>query len=141
MKLELLEETFTNEKSGEAVPGITIIIDGDLKRVLDTITRLDPTLKSYTGIIANALVQGINKEMVKYKSDELIIFEENLYNSQNNQKFKGVRVMITGKLRNTLDSQINSERLHSYSEAVSTDFKIGLNNIINGCKGRVVKNE
>jgi len=140
MQFELLEETFTNEKSKEEIPGVTIIIDGDLKRVLDTIIKLDPSYISYTGIIANAIVKGINKASLIYTNDELTIFEEDLCNEKTTQKVKGIRIMIIGKLKALLERQISSGEFRSYSEVIGDDLKIGLNDVIAVCKNRMVQN-
>ena len=140
MQFELLEETFNTENSKEQVPGITVIIDGDLKHVLDTIVKLDSTYTSYIGIISNALVKGINKAALIYANDELIIFEEEFFNEKTNQKVKGIRIMIIGQLKALLDRQINSDGFRNYSEAIGADLKIGLNDIIAVCRSRMVQN-
>jgi hypothetical protein len=141
MQFELLEETFTNEVNKEEVPGVTVIIDGDLKRVLDAIMKLDPSYQSYTGIIANALVRGINKAALIYTNDELAIIEEDFFNEKTTQKVRGIRIMIIGQLKALLEKQISSGEFKSYSAVIGADLKTGLNDVITVCRNRMVQNE
>jgi len=140
MQFELMEETFTNEKSEEEVLGVTVIIDGDLKRVFDKIIEFNPSYKSYTGIMVDALVKGINKADLIYKNDELLIFEEEFSNQKTTQKVKGIRIMIIGQLKVLLERQIGSGGFRSYSEVIGADLRIGLNNVIAVCRNRMVQN-
>ncbi len=56
----ILNEEFENDKSGEKVQGITIIIDGKLKEVVDLLMQNNPNYKNYTEIVRDAFFQGIN---------------------------------------------------------------------------------
>jgi len=63
-KITLLNEEFENEKTGEKIQGITVIVDGKLKEVMDiliTQNRYD----IYTEIVKEALFEGINVMITK----------------------------------------------------------------------------
>jgi len=63
-KITLLNEEFENEKTGEKIQGITVIVDGKLKEVMDiliTQNRYD----NYTEIVKEALFEGINVMITK----------------------------------------------------------------------------
>lgn len=53
----MLSEEFENNKTGEKVEGITIIVDGKLKEVLDLIKIRN---NNYKEILRDALFEGIN---------------------------------------------------------------------------------
>ena len=60
-KIIMMRETFTNDKTGENVDGITIIIDGVLKQVLDKIiSENNDKYTEYTTLLQDALMKGIN---------------------------------------------------------------------------------
>lgn len=63
----ILNEEFQNGKTGEKVQGITIIIDGKLKEVLDVFMKNNPDYKSYTEIVQDAFFKGINLMIIEYK--------------------------------------------------------------------------
>ena len=50
----ILNEEFENDKTGEKVQGITIIVDGKLKEVLDLLMKNNPDYKNYTEIVRDA---------------------------------------------------------------------------------------
>lgn len=56
----ILSEEFENDKSGEKVQGITILIDGQLKEVIDLFMQNNPNYKNYTEIVRDAFLKGIN---------------------------------------------------------------------------------
>lgn len=60
-QINILEEDFQSE-TGEKVKGVTIIIDGKFKQVLDTIIKCDNNYTSYLDIISAALVKGVNRK-------------------------------------------------------------------------------
>ncbi len=62
--ITILDEEFENEKDGSKVRGITIIVDGKFKDVIDTLMVKKPEYQTYTEIIRDALFTGINK-MIK----------------------------------------------------------------------------
>ena len=56
----ILNEEFENDKTGEKVQGITIIVEGKLKEVLDLLMKNNPDYKNYTEIVRDAFFNGIN---------------------------------------------------------------------------------
>ncbi|MGO4786539.1 hypothetical protein AB4124_03715 [Paenibacillus sp. 2KB_20] len=62
-QIEIFEDEFLNEDSGKAVKGVTVVVDGDFKKTLDTILYIDKSYDGYTNLIANALARGINKSI------------------------------------------------------------------------------
>ena len=65
----ILNEEFENDISGEKVQGITIIIDGKLKEVVDLLMQNNPAYKNYTEIVRDAFFQGINSMIVEHKNN------------------------------------------------------------------------
>ncbi|SHJ56349.1 hypothetical protein SAMN05444401_3300 [Clostridium amylolyticum] len=63
----MLSEEFENDKTGEKVEGITIIVDGKLKEVLDLIKIRNKNYNNYTEILRDALFEGINNITNKSK--------------------------------------------------------------------------
>ena len=64
---EFLNEEFENDKTGEKVQGITIIVDGKLKEVLDLLMKNNPDYKNYTEIVRDAFFDGINSMIREHK--------------------------------------------------------------------------
>lgn len=65
----ILSEEFENDKSGEKVQGITIIIDGQLKEVIDLFMQNNPNYKNYTEIVRDAFLKGINSMIIENKDN------------------------------------------------------------------------
>lgn len=63
----ILNEEFENDKTGEKVQGITIIVDGKLKEVLDLLMKNNPDYKNYTEIVRDAFFYGINSMIREHK--------------------------------------------------------------------------
>ena len=63
----ILNEEFENDKTGEKVQGITIIVDGKLKEVMDLLMKNNPSYKNYTEIVRDAFFNGINSMIVECK--------------------------------------------------------------------------
>lgn len=63
----ILNEEFENDKTGEKVQGITIIVDGKLKEVVDLHMKNNPNYKNYTEIVQDAFFNGINSMIVGNK--------------------------------------------------------------------------
>ncbi len=63
----ILNEEFENDKTGEKVQGITIIVDGKLKEVLDLLMKNNPDYKNYTEIVRDAFFNGINSMIREHK--------------------------------------------------------------------------
>ena len=63
----ILNEEFENDKTGEKVQGITIIVEGKLKEVLDLLMKNNPNYKNYTEIVRDAFFYGINSMIREHK--------------------------------------------------------------------------
>ena len=63
----ILNEEFENDKTGEKVQGITIIVDGKLKEVVDLLMKNNPGYKNYTEIVRDAFFNGINSMIEESK--------------------------------------------------------------------------
>lgn len=63
----ILNEEFENDKTGEKVQGITIIVDGKLKEVLDLLMKNNPDYKNYTEIVRDAFFNGIHSMIREHK--------------------------------------------------------------------------
>ena len=63
----ILNEEFENDKTGEKVQGITIIVDGKLKEVLDLLMKNNPDYKNYSEIVRDAFFDGINSMIREHK--------------------------------------------------------------------------
>lgn len=59
--ISIISEEFENEKTGEKVEGITIIVDGVFKKFLDIIKTQKPQYKNNISVIQDALMQGLEK--------------------------------------------------------------------------------
>lgn len=63
----ILNEEFENDKTGEKVQGITIIVDGKLKEVLDLLMKNNPNYKNNTEIVRDVFFNGINSMIREHK--------------------------------------------------------------------------
>lgn len=63
-KMTLITEEFENDTTGKKVEGITVIVDGKLKEVMDLILLKNDNYANYTEVIKDALFKGIN-ELIK----------------------------------------------------------------------------
>ena len=63
----ILNEEFENDKTDEKVQGITIIVEGKLKEVLDFLMKNNPDYKNYTEIVRDAFFNGINSMIREHK--------------------------------------------------------------------------
>ena len=63
----ILNDEFENDKTGEKVQGITIIVEGKLKEVLDLLMKNNPNYKNYTEIVRDAFFNGINSMIREHK--------------------------------------------------------------------------
>ena len=66
-KVTILNEEFENDQTGEKVQGITIILDGKLKEIVDLLMKNNPDYKNYTEIVRDAFFKGINLMISEYK--------------------------------------------------------------------------
>ena len=59
--INILTEELENSATGEKVPGFTIVVDGDFRKVLDGIIAYPGSdYKDYLQIIGDALTTGVN---------------------------------------------------------------------------------
>lgn len=56
----ILNEEFENDKTGEKVQGLTIIVDGKLKKAMDIIIEKDDNYNNYSEIVRDSLFDGMN---------------------------------------------------------------------------------
>ncbi|MDR1548571.1 hypothetical protein [Lacrimispora sp.] len=68
-KVSIISEKFENEKTGEQVEGITIIIDGKLKDMFDIIIDKEGNYSDYKEVMRDVLFSGINNYVEKYKNE------------------------------------------------------------------------
>lgn len=57
--ISIMSEEFENEKTGEKVEGVTIMVDGVFKEFLDIIKTQKPEYENYVSIIQDALMKGL----------------------------------------------------------------------------------
>ena len=60
-KLTIISENFENEKTGERVEGVTIIVDGMIKQVLEIIINNGNQYDNNVSVISDALVKGLDE--------------------------------------------------------------------------------
>lgn len=57
--ISIISEEFENEKTGEKVEGVTIMVDGVLKEFLDIIKAQKPQYENNVSVIQDALMKGL----------------------------------------------------------------------------------
>lgn len=57
--ISIISEEFENEKTGEKVEGITIMVDGMFKEVLKIIRTENPQYENNVSLIQDALMKGL----------------------------------------------------------------------------------
>ena len=57
--ISIMSDEFENEKTGEKVEGITIMVDGVFKEFLDIIQAQKPQYENNVSIIQDALMKGL----------------------------------------------------------------------------------
>lgn len=57
--ISIISEEFENEKTGEKVEGITIMVDGMFKEVLNIIRTDNPQYENNVSLIQDALMKGL----------------------------------------------------------------------------------
>lgn len=70
-KIVMFTEEYENEKSGDKVPGVTILIDGKFKQVLDVIMKKEGKYHDYTEVVRDVLFMGVN-EYISNRGDKEI---------------------------------------------------------------------
>lgn len=66
-KIVMFTEEYENEKSGEKVPGVTVLIDGKFKQTLDVIMQKEGKYSNYTEIVRDLLFTGVDSYISKYR--------------------------------------------------------------------------
>lgn len=66
----ILNEKFENDKTGAEVLGITIIVDGKLKEVLDLLIKIYPRYTNYTEIVRDAFFNGLNSMIMEHRTGD-----------------------------------------------------------------------
>ena len=66
-KMRIMSEEFENTNTGEKVTGITVMIDGKLKQVLDVMIKKSGGEKSYLEMLQEVLVMGIDEYIKRLK--------------------------------------------------------------------------
>ena len=59
--ISIITEEFENEKTGERVEGITIMVDGALKEFFDIIKREKREYTNSASIVQDALMRGLEQ--------------------------------------------------------------------------------
>jgi len=59
--LTMLTEKFQNDKTGQEVDGITIIVDGKIKEIFDAIIIKSGNYENYSEVLRDAIFMGINE--------------------------------------------------------------------------------
>ncbi|EOP72616.1 hypothetical protein KOW_01184 [Bacillus cereus VDM006] len=67
-KLTMIKETFKNEETGELTPGVTIILDGNVKKALDIIIEKQG-YSDYPEALKEVIFEGINNFVKKDKKN------------------------------------------------------------------------
>lgn len=66
-KIVMFTEEYENEKSGEKVPGVTVLIDGKFKQTLDVIMQKEGKYSNYSEIVRDLLFTGVDSYISKYR--------------------------------------------------------------------------
>ena len=59
--ISIMTEEFENEKTGERVEGITIMVDGAIKELFDIIKRENKAYSNNVRIVQDALMKGLEE--------------------------------------------------------------------------------
>ncbi|WP_098748608.1 hypothetical protein [Paenibacillus sp. EZ-K15] len=68
-KIVILNDKFKNEESGELTDGVTIIIDGQVKQILDIIISKEE-FENYTEAVKEIFFKGIHSFVNGYKQEK-----------------------------------------------------------------------
>lgn len=63
----ILKDTFGKQGCDKKVDGLTVIVDGKLKEVFDTILNTTDKYDNYTDLLSEIMVKGINSIMHELK--------------------------------------------------------------------------
>lgn len=59
--ISIMTEEFENEKTGERVEGITIMVDGSIKELFEIIKREKGEYENNVSIVQDALIKGLEQ--------------------------------------------------------------------------------
>lgn len=65
----ILNEEFENDKTGEKIRGITIIIDGKLRDVIDLIIKNNAKYNNYNEVVRDAFINGLNSIVTEQREN------------------------------------------------------------------------
>lgn len=68
-KMRIVQEEFINEKSGEKVTGLTLMVDGKIKQIFDIMIQKYGGTKTYIDIMQEVIVSGVDTIIEKLKKD------------------------------------------------------------------------
>lgn len=66
-KVAMFSEQYENEKTGEKIEGITILVDCSLKQMFDIIMAQEKNYENYTQVMRDILFSGVNSFIKKYQ--------------------------------------------------------------------------
>lgn len=55
----LLEDTLEHGATGEQVPGVTVVVDGKFRQVLDAVIARSGRYETYSQVLGDAITRGI----------------------------------------------------------------------------------
>lgn len=61
----IIKDKFGKKGSEEQMEGLTLIIDGKLKEVFDTIIEKSADFENYTDVLSSVIVHGVNEIISK----------------------------------------------------------------------------
>lgn len=70
-KIRIVQEEFVNEKSGEKVTGLTLMVDGKIKQIFDIMIEKYGGTKTYVDIMHEIIVLGVDTMIEKVKEDKI----------------------------------------------------------------------
>lgn len=70
-KIRIVQEEFVNEKSGEKVTGLTLMVDGKIKQIFDIMIQKYGVAKTYTDIMYEIIVSGVDTMIEKVNKDKI----------------------------------------------------------------------
>ena len=70
-KIRIVQEEFVNEKSGEKVTGLTLMVDGKIKQIFDIMIQKYGVAKTYTDIMHEIIVSGVDTMIEKVNKDKI----------------------------------------------------------------------
>lgn len=65
-KITMLCEQFQNHQTGETVEGITVMIEGRFKQMLDIFMHEEGAYENYTQLFKDIIFAGVNSFIEKY---------------------------------------------------------------------------